>query len=107
MRKTFWMAAAAMVLISAGMAQAETAVTLTKQPVFKTRSDSAAASDIPSGYKPEQKAKTSDLEPLRGPWRITKSLKNKGKEPVDENGNTYACVDKDCKVSRKVDEKKD
>lgn len=97
---------AAMALLVAGTAQAEEAVTLTKPPVFKTPPDTAA-SEIPSTYKPKPKAKTSDFEPLRGPWRLTKSLKNKGKEPVDENGNTYACVDKACKVSRKVDEKRD
>ncbi|MFT3997710.1 MAG: hypothetical protein QM667_09905 [Asticcacaulis sp.] len=45
-------------------------------------------------------------EPLRGPWRRTKSLEGKSKNR-DENGDTYACVDKECKVSRKVDEKKD
>ncbi|WP_298325912.1 hypothetical protein [Asticcacaulis sp.] len=98
--------AAAMALLVAGTVQAEEVVTLTKPPVFKTRTDTAAT-EIPSTYKPKPKARTSDFEPLRGPWRITKSLKNKGKEPVDENGNTYACVDKECKVSRKVDEKRD
>ena len=96
----------AMGLVMAGAAKADEVVTLTKPPVFKTRTDTATT-EIPSAYKPKPKTKTRDFEPLRGPWRVTKSLKNKGKEPVDENGNTYACVDKDCKVSRKVDEKRD
>lgn len=106
MRKTVRMATAIVVLMGAGVAQADEVVTLTKPPVFKTRTDTKAT-EIPSTYKPKPKAKTSDFEPLRGPWRVTKSLKDKGKEPVDEDGNTYACVDKECKVSRKVDEKRD
>ncbi|MFN3805743.1 hypothetical protein [Asticcacaulis sp.] len=106
MRKAVLTVAGAVILAMTGAAQSEEAVTLTKQPVFKARKD-APATEIPSTYKPSQKVRTSDFEPLRGPWRVTKSLKDKGKEPVDENGNTYACVDKDCKVSRKVDEKRD
>ncbi|ADU11756.1 hypothetical protein [Asticcacaulis excentricus] len=106
MQKKVFMTVAVVALMGAGIAQANDVVTLTKPPVFKTRTDTAT-SEIPSAYKPKPKAKTSDFEPLRGPWRVTKSLKDKGKEPVDEDGNTYACVDKDCKVSRKVDEKRD
>lgn len=107
MRKAWMALAGVMVLTVAGAAHAEDAVTLTKQPVFATRTDKSDATDIPSAYTPKTKAKKSDYEPLRGPWRVTKSLKNKGKEPVDEDGNTYACMDKACKVSRKVDEKRD
>ncbi|MDC7693075.1 hypothetical protein PQU94_02140 [Asticcacaulis sp. DXS10W] len=106
MRNIAYSTVATMVLMSAGVVHANEVVTLTKPPVFKAPTD-IAATEIPSTYKPKQKAKTSDFEPLRGPWRVTKSLKDKGKEPVDENGNTYACVDKDCKVSRKVDERRD
>jgi hypothetical protein len=68
-----------------------------------TRSDKA----LPGSYQEKASKKKHGIEPLRGPWRVTKSLKNKGKEPVDENGNVYACMDQACKVSRKVDEKRD
>lgn len=107
MRKAFMALAGMMVVTLAGAAHAADVVTLTRQPVFTTKTDKSAATDIPSAYTPKTQAKKSDFEPLRGPWGVTKSLKDKGKEPVDEDGNTYACMDKACKVSRKVDEKRD
>jgi hypothetical protein len=69
--------------------------------------DARSDSTLSGSYKPKVAKKTKSIEPLRGPWRVTKSLKNKGKEPVDESGNVYACTDQACKVSRKVDEKRD
>jgi len=67
---------------------------------------SACATPPPQDHAGAHGSKDDGTDPLRGPWRRTKSLEGKSKTH-DEDGNTYACVDKDCKVSRKVDEKKD
>ncbi|MDC7682989.1 hypothetical protein PQU92_06860 [Asticcacaulis sp. BYS171W] len=99
--------ATASVLAFAAGAVTAPAVTLTNKPVYGPAKAEKTVDHLPSDYQPKAKKKGSDYEPLRGPWRVTKSLKHKGKEPVDEDGNTYACMDKECKVSRKVDEKRD